>query len=183
MWSCLLELNSCPTPTLPPAERAPSLAENWRPPAACTDLTDTPGLHLFSDRGGVAFNTWAASPIKSFKQLNVEKSTYRYWRVVNDQTDFRPFPQWIKVHSSVDQSLNKEKHSFTYEGSISPFQCPSYRTCSKSLFCMWRYCNWLIKPFFPSTYLCKVPPPCLQCVGADSDRSVDFIRFEEINQL
>lgn len=50
--------------------------------------------------------------------LNALKLTNRYWGVIDDQTYFRPFPQWIKVHSSVDQGLNKEKHkplSATYE--------------------------------------------------------------------
>lgn len=40
--------------------------------------------------------------------LNILDLTYRYRGVVDDQTHFGPFSQRIKVHSSVDQGLNKE---------------------------------------------------------------------------
>lgn len=38
------------------------------------------------------------------------KLTDRYRRVVDDQTHFRPLPQWVKIYSSVDQRLNMKNY-------------------------------------------------------------------------
>lgn len=42
--------------------------------------------------------------------LNVLTRTNRYWWIIDDQTNFGPFPQRIKVHTSVDQSLKTQIH-------------------------------------------------------------------------
>ena len=97
-----------------------------------------------------------------------DSPTNRNGRIVNNQTNFRPFADGIKIHTPIYQCLNNEPLVFILSSQGNIF---NKRKAVKAI------------TDDALQYLCEISSTRLQSVCPNRDWSLDFVRFEELQKL
>lgn len=147
-WSCLPGHSTYPGCAHSPAEPVPSQGEDWRLLAACSVQPDTLGWHL-----GREGRTEEDDTCKKGRWERVSSALYSkgdltdgHSGVINNKSRLRPLPQGVKIHTTIDQSLQGKEKGLrhcsvgqaaqdTATGSCSPVPGPA--AVSSACWCEW----------------------------------------------